>query len=103
MATPRIRCTIVEVGCDHGTGNDLHSQSARDLLPWADPFIAQLVERYRLRAALDDSLRFLQSESNQDSWRNGSMRHDFPAESRLPRAPRFNSLFDDSTDLPFSG
>ncbi len=103
MPTPRIRCTIVEVGCDHGAGHDLQSQSSRELLPWADPFIAQLVERYRLRAALDDSLRFLQNESNNDSWRNGSIRRDLPAETRVPRSSRFSSLFDDSSDLPFSG
>ncbi|HEY4312663.1 MAG TPA: hypothetical protein VGN12_24650 [Pirellulales bacterium] len=96
MATPNIRCTIVEVGGDHEMTD--RSQTSRELLPWADPFIAQLVERYRLRAALDDSLHFLRSESHHESWR-----HDRPTEGRLPQAPRFKSLFDDRSDMPFSG
>jgi hypothetical protein len=30
-----------------------------DLLPWADPYIARLLVRHRLQAALNDSLAFL--------------------------------------------
>jgi len=32
---------------------------ARDLLPWADPYITKLLAKHRLQAALDDSLEFL--------------------------------------------
>lgn len=30
-----------------------------DLLPWADPYVARLLVRHRLQAALNDSLAFL--------------------------------------------
>ncbi len=57
MAAAKIRCTVVEV-----TGETEHS-APRELLPWSDPFIAKLVSKYRLRAALDDSLRFLEHDA----------------------------------------
>jgi hypothetical protein len=41
----------------------LGADSAQELQPWADPFIARLVAKYRLRAALDDSLHYLTHES----------------------------------------
>ncbi len=103
MPTPRIRCTIVEVGCDHGAGHDLQSQSSRELLPWADPFIAQLsnaiacgppwmipcgfckTSRITIHGVMDRSVAIYRRRPG------------------VPRSSRFSSLFDDSSDLPFSG
>ena len=66
MATPRVHCTIVELTGDQGAGLSRTDHAAKELPPWADPFIAQLVDRYRLRAALDDSLSFLQSMASHE-------------------------------------
>jgi hypothetical protein len=38
----------------------------KDVLPWADPYIAALLTSRRLQAALDDSLRFIQDEQEGD-------------------------------------
>jgi len=91
MTKPRIRCTIVEVGCDDATADEMVARGGRRLLPWADPFIAQLVTKYRLRAALDDSLQFLRSEASHHT-------DDPHAGTPLlrPRGPRFNSPLPDS-------
>ena len=35
---------------------------ARDVLPWADPYIARLLAKHRLEAALADSLEHLEAE-----------------------------------------
>lgn len=63
--------------------------ATHDLQPWADPFIAELVAKYRLRAALDDSLHYLTHES---SIPRGKLRSDRastnPCGSHLePRRP----------------
>lgn len=100
VANPRVRCTIVEVGCDHGTGAE---QTARDLLPWADPFIAQLVDRYRLRAALDDSLRFLESESSHQISSENPLPANRSARFRTSHGERFGLLFDGPHPWPHEG
>ena len=89
MATPNIRCRIVEIICDHGTNDDSQPPTVKELLPWADPFIAQLVTRYRMRAALDDSLRFLTSEACHAVPRVEA------ADGKLPRAGRFGMPLDE--------
>lgn len=96
MATSRVRCTVVEVGCDHATGAE--TQTAHDLLPWADPFIAQIVDRYRLRAALDDSLRFLENESSHTPSPAART-----ARFRTTPAGRFGLLFDGPHPWPNEG
>jgi hypothetical protein len=64
MVTPRIRCTVIESVGDPEGSVDALARGSKELPPWADPFIARLVAKYRLRAALDDSLRFLQHEAS---------------------------------------
>ncbi|MBI2827496.1 MAG: hypothetical protein HYX69_22705 [Planctomycetia bacterium] len=61
----KIRCTIIEVDNAHGAAAASGSAQPihRDLPPWADPFIARLVEKHRIRAALADSLGFLAREA----------------------------------------
>ncbi len=57
------RCTVVEVDDDaHLLSADVKGPP-RDLLPWSDPYIARLLTKYRLQAALDDSLRFVSDQS----------------------------------------
>ncbi|HVC97645.1 MAG TPA: hypothetical protein VND64_28495 [Pirellulales bacterium] len=62
MSTKRVRCTVVEVpvGSDGEPQLDL---APNDLLPWADPYIAKLLSKHRLQAALDDSLHFVEDEA----------------------------------------
>ena len=95
MSTPNVHCTILEIECDHAMPSH-ESPTVRELLPWADPFIAQLVDRYRLRAALADSLQFLRTESG----------HPLPEpvgdHSRLRPKNRF-TLPDDISNLPGEG
>ncbi len=83
MTGKKLHCTIVEVGCDDAGAETLRVTGTRRL-PWADPMIAQLVTKYRLRAALDDSLQFLESEASH------SVERLKPKVSPLPRSARFN-------------
>lgn len=49
-----------------GSASDAVSVTAdepNDLLPWADPYIAALMAKHRLRSALAESLRYLEEES----------------------------------------
>lgn len=56
------RCDVVEIPeCERDTP-DL-AVEPKDLLPWADPYVAAVLHKHRLQAALDDSLVFVQRES----------------------------------------
>lgn len=61
------RCAVIEVPELSPGVPDLMA-APRDVLPWADPYIAALLTNRRLRAALDDSLQFLETEQEAD-WR----------------------------------
>ena len=61
MASSNVRCTVVEIPEASQGGPD--DAPPRDLLPWADPYIAKLMSKHRLQAALDDSLNFVESEA----------------------------------------
>ncbi len=49
VAFNRIRCQVVSVGSDPIV---LRGAFARDVLPWADPYVAQLIKK------LQDEVRF---------------------------------------------
>ena len=56
-----IRCQVLEVpDLDDTTPRD-EGTWPRDLLPWADPYIARLLCKHRLEAALEDSVRYVKS------------------------------------------
>jgi hypothetical protein len=59
------RCVVVEVPETRPGVPDLNA-GPRDVLPWADPYIAALLTNRRLQAALDDSLRFIEHEQESD-------------------------------------
>jgi hypothetical protein len=61
--TGRIRCTVVKTPTELEATLVCPEALTQDLQPWADPFIAQLAAKYRLRAALDDSLYYMTHES----------------------------------------
>ena len=61
------RCVVVEVPETSPGVPDL-AAGPKDVLPWADPYIAALLTSRRLQAALDDSLRFIEREQ-EDDWR----------------------------------
>ena len=67
MQTRVSRCVVVEVPETSAGVPDLVS-GPKDVLPWADPYIAALLTSRRLRAALDDSLRFIERQQDGD-WR----------------------------------
>jgi hypothetical protein len=67
MASNNARCTVVEIPDSSQGGPD--DAPPRDLLPWADPYIAKLLSKHRLQAALDDSLNFVESEAFSRSQR----------------------------------
>lgn len=52
------RVVVVEVS----DSRDAARPVSRDILPWADPYIARLLTKHRLEAALADSLENLQTE-----------------------------------------
>jgi hypothetical protein len=53
---------VVEIPVD-GDGRPLVDAPPSDLLPWADPYIARLLTKHRLQAALDDSLQFVEDQA----------------------------------------
>lgn len=55
------RVVVVEVS----DSADAARPVVRDLLPWADPYIARLLAKHRLQAALVDSLEHLETERHQ--------------------------------------
>lgn len=63
MRAKTVHCTVVEVDRDAHLVSGDTQEPPRDLLPWADPYIARLLTEYRLQAALDDSLRFVSDEA----------------------------------------
>lgn len=54
-------CTVIEVREDH-QGVPEHSE----LPPWADPYIARLLAKHRLEAALHDSLSYLRDSAAEE-------------------------------------
>ena len=66
--SPRVaRCVVVEVPETRPGATDFLA-GPKDVLPWADPYITALLTSRRLQAALDDSLRFIEHEQDED-WR----------------------------------
>ena len=61
------RCVVVEIP-ETSPGVPDVAVGPKDVLPWADPYIAALLTSRRLQAALDDSLRFIEREQEGD-WR----------------------------------
>jgi hypothetical protein len=90
MPMSKVHCKVIETVCDQTAGRDSFVPAERELSPWADPFIARLVARYRLRAALDDSLRFLQTDASYAECQPTQL-----PEARRPRGSRFTTTIDD--------
>lgn len=61
MAMRTTKCTVVEIPASSQGGPD--DAPPRDLLPWADPYIALLLSKHRLQAALEDSISFVEREA----------------------------------------
>ncbi|HQU46756.1 MAG TPA: hypothetical protein PK867_28390 [Pirellulales bacterium] len=70
MSSRVSRCVVVEVPELSPGVPDLMA-GPKDVLPWADPYVAALLTNRRLQAALDDSLRFIEREQEAD-WRVSS-------------------------------
>lgn len=58
------RCDVVEIS-EGGDGAPELAVEPKDLLPWADPYVAAVLRKHRLQAALDDSLCFVRRESTE--------------------------------------
>lgn len=58
------RCDVVEISDGDAGAPDL-AVEPKDLLPWADPYVAAVLCKHRLQAALDDSLCFVRRESTE--------------------------------------
>ncbi|MCL6504834.1 MAG: hypothetical protein K6T86_19315 [Pirellulales bacterium] len=73
--TKRInRVTVVEVSDSAESARPV----VRDVLPWADPYIARLLAQHRLEAALADSLEHLEAErARQPHWVERPLREVF--------------------------
>lgn len=85
MGLRHVRCQVVEIpepAADAVAGS---FAEPRDLLPWADPYIARLLARHRSLGALSDSLAFLADEAYRDAPAENDAR---PARfSRYPSPP----------------
>lgn len=88
MALNNLRCTVVEIPVSSQGGPD--DAPPRDLLPWADPYIAGLLNKHRLQAALDDSLTFVESEAFSRSQRS-LPDYESTAANALGRKSRFDA------------
>ena len=90
MRAKNVHCTVVEVDRDAHLVSCDTQEPPRDLLPWADPYIARLLTKYRLQAALDDSLRFVSDEASRALGGRafGSTAVDGPAAYRDSRGGR---------------
>lgn len=82
MHTKIARCDVVEVPTGNFLGSEYlggdSGEGPRDLLPWADPYIAAILTKHRLQAALDDSLLFVRRQADVDA----------PAKECMPRPSR---------------
>lgn len=66
MRTKIARCDVVELpSATYAAGEA--GEGPRDLLPWADPYIAALLTKRRLQAALADSLLFVRRQADVDT------------------------------------
>lgn len=72
------RCDVVEIP-EGGDGAPELAVEPKDLLPWADPYVAAVLRKHRLQAALDDSLCFVRRESTE---------RDLPAQKPPQDRPR---------------
>jgi hypothetical protein len=61
MRSRNFRYTVLETS-SRAQGAACECPAVRELPPWADPLVARLLAKYRLQAALADSLSFLQND-----------------------------------------
>jgi hypothetical protein len=52
--SPKIRCALIEARPMSDSAPDEEADGFRDLVPWADPYIAALIEKLRRSARFDD-------------------------------------------------
>jgi hypothetical protein len=88
MALQTTRCTVIEIPALSQGGPD--DDPPRDLLPWADPYIARLLSSRRLQAALDDSLSFVESEAEERPFGERRQPYESTVVSVQPCRPRFD-------------
>ncbi len=62
-----LRCIVIEIPPATG-GDDPAAPMPRELCPWSDPYISQILHRRRLQAALADSLDYLASDWPGSHW-----------------------------------
>jgi hypothetical protein len=74
-----IRCQVVEVPANAGWQS--RREQPRDLLPWADPYIAVLMDRLEERYAAADEEHW--SPPADYDWQDDAFRPDQPASARL--------------------
>ena len=72
-------CTLIEIPEPIEGAGATALPEPRALLPWADPYIAQLLAKHRVLAALSDSLEYLAAEAYRDE----------PVGDRYPMSSRF--------------
>lgn len=88
MVSRNAHCTVIEItpptaDSDHGS----HPEP-RTLLPWADPYIARLLVKHRLNAALSDSLEFMADEAYRDEPADSRAVYNYPdIPARFSRYP----------------
>lgn len=60
MRRHKATCSVLE------RPGDSQPCEGAELLPWADPYIARLLDKHRLEAALHDSLDFLRRDERHE-------------------------------------
>jgi hypothetical protein len=67
MVSRNAHCHVVEIPVTAAGADGANLAEPRDLLPWADPYIARLLTKHRLMGALSDSLAYLNEAAGRDS------------------------------------
>jgi len=98
----RIRCHVIEVPTDDNCHADnwlaRRGSSPRELLPWADPYIATLMRRLESRGGFEDlsaSDPFADEDDNcgaifEDGWQEDAF---MPPSSEAPRFHSYPPVF----------
>ena len=88
MVSRNAHCTVIEIPLPAANSDQSSQPEPRTLLPWADPYIARLLAKHRLNAALSDSLEFMTDEAYRDEPADSRPAYNYPdIPARFSRYP----------------
>jgi hypothetical protein len=82
MLLPNVHCVVVEVPTQ-GSSQEHRCDQPQDLLPWADPYIAQLLVKHQMQLAAEERRQGL-TASHSDRFTAGAWSEASPPFEELP-------------------